>query len=178
MCPPRIAKSIGDKSEPLGPADTMLDRDPEAAEAAVVFLLLGDQSDARRATYFVKQSTSDKTSVHALTPIATRFETHLTVSNLDRSIAFYRDVVGLPLAHRVPDGMRSREGQAMMREVRFAGWLLRKPGRFLAMPDEMLAARFPPPPWGWRGYRALRSRGMTQGGATNGEWGGICGGDR
>ena len=26
------------------------------------------------------------------------FETHLTVSNLDRSIAFYRDIVGLPLA--------------------------------------------------------------------------------
>lgn len=26
------------------------------------------------------------------------FETHLTVSDLDRSIEFYRDVVGLPLA--------------------------------------------------------------------------------
>jgi lactoylglutathione lyase len=26
------------------------------------------------------------------------FETHLTVSDLDRSVAFYRDVVGLPLA--------------------------------------------------------------------------------
>ncbi|HEV2283395.1 MAG TPA: VOC family protein [bacterium] len=30
------------------------------------------------------------------------FETHLTVRDLDRSIAFYRDVVGLTLAHRVP----------------------------------------------------------------------------
>lgn len=31
------------------------------------------------------------------------FETHLTVRDLDRSIAFYRDVVGLTLAHRVPE---------------------------------------------------------------------------
>jgi lactoylglutathione lyase len=31
------------------------------------------------------------------------FETHLTVRDLDRSIAFYREVVGLTLAHRVPE---------------------------------------------------------------------------
>jgi lactoylglutathione lyase len=31
-------------------------------------------------------------------PIAGLFEAHLTVSDLPRSIAFYRDVVGLPLA--------------------------------------------------------------------------------
>ena len=31
------------------------------------------------------------------------FETHLTVSNLDRAVAFYRDVLGLPLAHTVPE---------------------------------------------------------------------------
>ncbi|MDS7596516.1 VOC family protein [Agrobacterium tumefaciens] len=31
------------------------------------------------------------------------FETHLTVSNLERSIDFYRDIVGLELAHTVPD---------------------------------------------------------------------------
>ena len=31
------------------------------------------------------------------------FETHLTVSNLDRSVAFYRDVVGLSLALEVPE---------------------------------------------------------------------------
>lgn len=30
------------------------------------------------------------------------FEAHLTVSDLDRSIAFYQDVVGLQLAHCVP----------------------------------------------------------------------------
>jgi lactoylglutathione lyase len=31
------------------------------------------------------------------------FETHLTVQNLDRSVAFYRDIVGLPLATVVPE---------------------------------------------------------------------------
>ena len=30
------------------------------------------------------------------------YESHLTVSDLDRSVAFYRDVVGLELAHTVP----------------------------------------------------------------------------
>lgn len=36
-------------------------------------------------------------------PIRGLFETHLTVRDLDRSIAFYCDVVGLALAHRVPE---------------------------------------------------------------------------
>ena len=31
------------------------------------------------------------------------YESHLTVSDLDRSIAFFRDVVGLELAHTVPN---------------------------------------------------------------------------
>ena len=31
------------------------------------------------------------------------FETHLTVSDLDRSMTFYRDVVGLPVALEVPE---------------------------------------------------------------------------
>jgi lactoylglutathione lyase len=31
------------------------------------------------------------------------FETHLTVSDLGRSVAFYRDVVGLPLAQELPE---------------------------------------------------------------------------
>src|SRR4051812_44101452 len=31
------------------------------------------------------------------------FETHLTVSDLPRSVAFYRDVVGLELAYEVPE---------------------------------------------------------------------------
>jgi len=39
----------------------------------------------------------------AIVPIDGLFETHLTVRDLERSIAFYRDVVGLTLAHRVPE---------------------------------------------------------------------------
>jgi len=35
-------------------------------------------------------------------PISGLYETHLTVSDLDRSVTFYRDVVGLELAHTVP----------------------------------------------------------------------------
>lgn len=38
----------------------------------------------------------------ALVPIDGLWETHLTVSDLERSIAFYRDTLGLTLAHRVP----------------------------------------------------------------------------
>ena len=39
----------------------------------------------------------------AIIPIKGLFEAHLTVSDLERSIAFYRDVVGLELAHTVPE---------------------------------------------------------------------------
>lgn len=39
----------------------------------------------------------------AIVPIAGLFEAHLTVSDLDRSVAFYRDVLGLGLAHTVPE---------------------------------------------------------------------------
>jgi lactoylglutathione lyase len=35
-------------------------------------------------------------------PIRGLFEAHLTVRDLDRSIGFYRDVLGLPLAHVIP----------------------------------------------------------------------------
>jgi lactoylglutathione lyase len=38
----------------------------------------------------------------SIVPIRGLFEAHLTVGDLDRSIAFYRDVLGLPLAHRIP----------------------------------------------------------------------------
>ncbi len=38
----------------------------------------------------------------SIVPIEGLWETHLTVSNLDRSVAFYRDVLGLELAHTVP----------------------------------------------------------------------------
>lgn len=36
-------------------------------------------------------------------PIQGLFETHLTVRNLDRSMAFYRDIVGLPVAEVFPE---------------------------------------------------------------------------
>ena len=36
-------------------------------------------------------------------PTSGLFEAHLTVSDLDRSVAFYRDVVGLTLAHELPE---------------------------------------------------------------------------
>lgn len=39
----------------------------------------------------------------AIVPIAGLFEAHLTVSDLGRSVAFYRDVLGLELAHAVPE---------------------------------------------------------------------------
>lgn len=38
-----------------------------------------------------------------MVPIKRLYESHLTVSNLSRSIDFYRDVVGLELAHTVPE---------------------------------------------------------------------------
>jgi lactoylglutathione lyase len=39
----------------------------------------------------------------AVIPIADLFEAHLTVSDLDRAVTFYRDLLGLPLAHIFPD---------------------------------------------------------------------------
>ena len=36
-------------------------------------------------------------------PVRGLYETHLTVGDLGRSVAFYRDVVGLPLALEVPE---------------------------------------------------------------------------
>src|SRR5437016_4572916 len=36
-------------------------------------------------------------------PVRGLFETHLTVSDLSRAVAFYRDVVGLPLALELPE---------------------------------------------------------------------------
>jgi lactoylglutathione lyase len=41
--------------------------------------------------------------MHAMPEATSLFETHLTVSDLDRSVAFYRDVVGLPVALEVPE---------------------------------------------------------------------------
>jgi lactoylglutathione lyase len=36
-------------------------------------------------------------------PVRGLFESHLTVSDLGRSVAFYRDVVGLPVALEIPE---------------------------------------------------------------------------
>jgi lactoylglutathione lyase len=36
-------------------------------------------------------------------PVRGLFESHLTVSDLDRSLGFYRDVVGLTLAYELPE---------------------------------------------------------------------------
>jgi lactoylglutathione lyase len=36
-------------------------------------------------------------------PVRGLFEAHLTVSDLSRSVAFYRDIVGLPVALEVPE---------------------------------------------------------------------------
>ena len=38
-----------------------------------------------------------------IVPVGGLWETHITVADLDRSISFYRDVVGLTLAHTVPE---------------------------------------------------------------------------
>ena len=35
-------------------------------------------------------------------PVQNLFEAHLTVTDLDRAVEFYRDVLGLRLAHVVP----------------------------------------------------------------------------
>lgn len=45
----------------------------------------------------------DNNAMTALPKAVGLFETHLTVSDLDRSIAFYRDAVGLPLALELPE---------------------------------------------------------------------------
>src|SRR4051794_33395539 len=37
-------------------------------------------------------------------PVRGLFEAHLTVSDMRRSVAFYRDVVGLPIAFELPEG--------------------------------------------------------------------------
>ena len=47
------------------------------------------------------------------------FETHLTVADLPRSVAFYRDIVGLPVALELPERGAAfhwigRHGQAML----------------------------------------------------------------
>ena len=58
-------------------------------------------------------------ATESLIPIADLFEAHLTVSQLDRAVAFYKDLLGLPLARVFPEAegrflldWRSRESNA------------------------------------------------------------------
>src|SRR6202051_686023 len=57
---------------------------------------MGSDGAARRAK-------GGKEDDMAIVPIQGLWETHLTVADLDRSVSFYRDVVGLTLAHTVPE---------------------------------------------------------------------------
>ena len=45
-------------------------------------------------------------------PVVGLFETHLTVSDLERAVAFYRDVVGLALAYELPERAPHSSGSA------------------------------------------------------------------
>jgi len=45
----------------------------------------------------------DAIATNGPTPVQGLFETHLTVTELTRSLAFYRDVVGLPVAFELPE---------------------------------------------------------------------------
>ncbi len=74
------------------------------------------------------------------------FETHLPVTDLDRSVAFYRDVVGLPLAYTQPErGVAflwiGAPGRAMLGLWRSNPILRMRLHLAFAVPlDEMLAA--------------------------------------
>ena len=75
---------------------------PASTETLLRFDVPGE--DALDAFYhpFAHLRASDR-SVTEPFAVEGLFETHLTVSDLDRSIAFYRDVVGLPLALELPE---------------------------------------------------------------------------
>ena len=48
-------------------------------------------------------SSSIDVNMTGTAPVSTLFEAHLTVSDLERSVAFYREVVGLQLATEAPE---------------------------------------------------------------------------
>ncbi len=66
------------------------------------------------------------------------FETHLTVSDLDRSVEFYRDVVGLPLALRLED-----RGAAGVTPLSFFGAETTEPSVIAWMPAAAVYFRDP-----------------------------------
>src|SRR5882762_7390800 len=55
------------------------------------------------ATSSTSSSMSRSSVPPPIAPIKGLFETHLTVRSLERSIPFYRDVLGLPLAIAIPE---------------------------------------------------------------------------
>lgn len=82
-----------------------------------------------------------------MVPIHGLFETHLTVTQLERAVAFYRDVVGLELAHRLPDRRVAffwigKPGQAMLGlwEVGTAPMGMRLHLAFTSTVEDILAA--------------------------------------
>jgi len=90
-------------------------------------------------------------------PIQGLFETHLTVRDLDTSVAFYRDVVGLELACRVTERRVAffwigGRGQAMLGvwEVGDGPNAMRLHLAFTSTVDQILAAPF-----------VLKSKGVT-----------------
>lgn len=82
-----------------------------------------------------------------MVPIHGLFETHLTVTQLERAVAFYRDVVGLELAHLLADRRVAffwigEPGQAMLGvwEVGTAPMGMRMHVAFTSTVDDILAA--------------------------------------
>jgi lactoylglutathione lyase len=93
----------------------------------------------------------------AVVSIVGLFEAHLTVSDLERSIGFYRDTLGLPLAHRIPERHVAffwigAPGQAMLGlwSIHSSPMSLRLHIAFQVRPSEMGAS-----------VSALRSVGLT-----------------
>jgi lactoylglutathione lyase len=71
--------------------------------AALATLVLGGSGPFALGAWL--QSPQERTGEDSMTPVAAvdrLFEAHLIVANLDASIAFYRDRVGLELAHVIP----------------------------------------------------------------------------
>ncbi len=48
-------------------------------------------------------ATGRSTDAMTTVPVSGLFEAHLTVADLGRSVAFYRDIVGLPVAYEIPE---------------------------------------------------------------------------
>jgi lactoylglutathione lyase len=85
--------------------------------------------------------------VTGIVPIRRLFEAHLTVSDLERSIAFYRDTLGLTLAHRVPERHAAffwmgRPGETMLGlwSIHSSPMALRLHIAFEVAPDDVIAS--------------------------------------